>query len=111
MFFGNDVPAVDAADVPADGYLLDVREQDEWDAGHAPEAVHIPMTELNDRAAEIPQDREVFVICRSGARSAQVTVALNQAGWLAKNVADGMQGWHASGLPMDASGDAPPHVA
>ncbi|MFD0901216.1 rhodanese-like domain-containing protein [Actinomadura sediminis] len=107
--FGDDVPAVPAAEVPQDAYLLDVREQDEWDAGHAPEAVHIPMGRLSDRAAEIPRDREVFVICRSGGRSAQVTVALNQAGWLARNVDGGMQAWAAAGRPMEADGD--PYVA
>ncbi|MFC0040622.1 rhodanese-like domain-containing protein [Actinomadura rayongensis] len=111
MFIGDDVPAVDAAEVPADAYLLDVREQDEWVAGHAPEAVHIPMRHLSDRASEIPRDREIYVICRSGGRSAQVTVALNQAGWLARNVAGGMQRWEQAGRPMDTDLDGPPHVA
>jgi rhodanese-related sulfurtransferase len=111
MNFGEDVPAVVAADVPQDGYLLDVREQDEWEAGHAPAAVHIPMGQLSDRAGEIPRDQEVFVICRSGARSAQVTVALNQAGWLAKNVDGGMKDWAAAGRPMEGAGDGPPYVA
>ncbi|MBT2207160.1 MULTISPECIES: rhodanese-like domain-containing protein [Actinomadura] len=109
--FGDDVPAVDAADVPQDGYLLDVREQDEWDAGHAPAAVHIPMGQLSDRAAEIPRDQEVFVVCRSGGRSAQVTVALNQAGWLARNVDGGMKRWAEAGRPMENGGDGPPYVA
>ncbi|GAA0542166.1 MULTISPECIES: rhodanese-like domain-containing protein [Actinomadura] len=111
MNFGDDVPAVRAADVPQDAYLLDVREQYEWDAGHAPAAVHIPMGRLGDRAGEVPRDQEVFVICRSGARSAQVTVALNQAGWLAKNVDGGMKGWAEAGRPMEGGGDGPPHVA
>nr|WP_207400691.1 rhodanese-like domain-containing protein [Actinomadura roseirufa] len=111
MIFGDDVPAVVAADVPQDAYLLDVREQNEWDAGHAPAAVHIPMGQLGDRAAEVPRDQEVFVICRSGARSAQVTVALNQAGWLARNVDGGMKGWAEAGRPMENGGDGPPYVA
>lgn len=111
MIFGEDVPGVGAADVPEDGYLLDVREQDEWDAGHAPEAVHVPMRQLGDRAGEIPRDREVFVICRSGHRSAQVTVALNQAGWLARNVEGGMKSWAEAGRPMEGTGDVPPYVA
>ncbi|TDD93412.1 rhodanese-like domain-containing protein [Actinomadura rubrisoli] len=109
--FGDDVPAVIAADVPQDAYLLDVREQDEWDAGHAPEAVHIPMGQLSDRAGEVPRDQEIFVICRSGARSAQVTVALNQAGWLARNVDGGMKGWAEAGRPMENGGEGPPYVA
>ncbi|MFD0683825.1 rhodanese-like domain-containing protein [Actinomadura fibrosa] len=109
--FGEDVPAVDAAEVPQDAYLLDVREQDEWDAGHAPEAVHIPMGQLGDRAGEIPRDQEVFIICRSGGRSAQVTVALNQAGWLARNVKGGMQRWEEAGRPMEGTGNGEPYVA
>ncbi|WP_119731526.1 rhodanese-like domain-containing protein [Thermomonospora amylolytica] len=111
MFFGQDVPAVGVTEVPQGAYLLDVREQDEWDAGHAPDAVHIPMSELNDRAAEIPQDREVYVVCRVGGRSAQVTVALNNAGWTARNVDGGMQRWAAAGLPMVSETSDEPYVA
>lgn len=111
MIFGEEVPAIDAASVPAEAYLLDVREPGEWAAGHAPEAVHIPMNELTDRAAEIPREREVYVICRSGGRSAQVTIALNNAGWQALNVAGGMQSWEAAGRPMMSESDSPPFVA
>ncbi|WP_433331428.1 rhodanese-like domain-containing protein [Spirillospora sp. CA-294931] len=111
MNFGEDVPAVDAADIPGDAYLLDVREQDEWDAGHAPHAVHISMAELSDRAGEVPRDQDVYVICRSGIRSAQVTVALNQAGWLARNVDGGMKRWAEAGRPMESVSDNPPYVA
>ncbi|SEG76387.1 Rhodanese-related sulfurtransferase [Thermomonospora echinospora] len=111
MFFGEDVPSAKVADVPQDAYLLDVREQDEWDAGHAPAAVHIPMGQLGDRAGEIPQDREVYVICRSGVRSAQVTVALNNAGWTARNVDGGMQEWAGAGRPMVAESGPGPYVA
>ncbi|MQY05219.1 rhodanese-like domain-containing protein [Actinomadura macrotermitis] len=111
MFFGEDVPAVDAAEVPDGGYLLDVREQGEWDAGHAPEAVHIPMYDLNERAGEVPRDQEVYVICRSGVRSAQVAAALNQAGWTAKNVDGGMKRWAEAGRPMETELDGPPRVA
>ena len=68
------------------------------------------MGQLGDRAGEIPRDREIFVICRSGARSAQVTVALNQAGWLAKNVDGGMKGWAEAGRPMENGGDGEPYV-
>ncbi|MEU5881105.1 rhodanese-like domain-containing protein [Spirillospora sp. NPDC047279] len=109
--FGDDVPAVDAAEVPEGAYLLDVREQHEWDAGHAPGAAHISMAELSDRAGEIPRDQDVYVICRSGARSAQVTVALNQAGWLAKNVDGGMKRWAEAGRPMEGDAAGPPYVA
>jgi len=111
MIFGEDVPAVDAADVPDGAYLLDVREDDEWDAGHAPRAVHIPMSELGDRAGEVPQDTDVYVICRSGVRSAQVTVALNNAGWQTLNVDGGMERWVQSGRELTTETGSKPYVA
>ena len=78
MFHSDDAqPAVMSTDVPAGVYLLDVREDDEWAAGHAPDAVHIPVGALSERAAEIPQDGEVYVICRSGARSAYAAQQLS----------------------------------
>jgi rhodanese-related sulfurtransferase len=111
MIFGEDVPAVDAAAVPDGAYLLDVREPDEWQAGHIPDAVHIPMRELGDRAGEIPRAADVYVVCRSGMRSAQVTVALNNAGWQARNVDGGMQRWAEVSRPMISETGATPFVA
>ena len=46
--------------------LLDVRHQDEWDAGHAPDAVLVPLDQLGERSTEIPADQPIVVICRSG---------------------------------------------
>ena len=100
-------PQVPAAQVPGDAYLLDVREPGEWAAGHIPGALHIPLGELNQRYPEIGQERELYVICRSGARSARAAQALAGAGWDARNVSDGMQGWHAAGRPMEADSGAP----
>jgi rhodanese-related sulfurtransferase len=100
-----------STDLPAGVYLLDVREDDEWAAGHAPGAVHIPVGTLSERAAEIPQDREVYVICRSGARSAYATQALTGAGWKAVNVSDGMTGWAVAGKPMVSETGGEPFVA
>jgi rhodanese-related sulfurtransferase len=105
------VPEVQASAVPADGWLLDVREPDEWVAGHAPEARHIPLRELGSRSGEIPANETVYVICRSGNRSARATEALNGAGWQAVNVAGGMHEWEAAGRPMVAESGAQPHVA
>jgi rhodanese-related sulfurtransferase len=105
------VPGVPAAGVPSGAYLLDVRESDEWAAGHAPGAQHIPLGELSARSAEIPRDTAVYVICRSGARSARATQSLTGAGWQALNVTDGMHGWEAAGLPMTTDSGAPPFVA
>ena len=82
------------------GFLLDVREQEEWDAGHAPEATHVPMSVITSRAEEIPRDRLVVSVCRSGGRSAAVAQALQEAGWEAVNLAGGMEAWKATGLPV-----------
>ena len=105
------VPEMQASAVPGDGWLLDVREHDEWVAGHAPDARHIPLGELGGRTAEIPADFTVYVICRSGHRSGLATEALNGAGWQAINVAGGMQAWAAAGRAMISESGAPPRVA
>lgn len=110
MTNGGVVPQVPAAEVPAGAYLLDVREYEEWDAGHVPGAVHIPLGELGARHTELDRDRPLYVICRSGHRSAHAAHALAGAGWDASNVADGMTGWQAAGLPM-TSESGQPYVA
>jgi len=94
------VPSVAATEVPDDGVLIDVREPDEWTAGHAPHAVHVPMGELPARLAELPEDGQVYLVCRGGGRSARATAYLNQNGWEAVNVDGGMKAWAAAGRPM-----------
>ena len=79
------------------GVLLDVREPEEWEAGHAPDATWIPMSELGQRLAEVPRDRRIVALCRSGARSEKVAEALVQRGYDAMNLAGGMQAWAADG--------------
>ena len=110
MIFGEDIPAIDASAVPEGAYLLDVREIDEWVAGHAPEAVHIPMSEIGERAGEVPSDVDVYVVCRVGGRSAQVTIALNNGGWQARNVDGGMMRWAQIGRPLVAESDKAPEI-
>jgi rhodanese-related sulfurtransferase len=105
------VPEVPVSAVPEDGWLLDVREPDEWIAGHVPGACHIPLGDLGQRTAEIPRDQAVYVICRSGHRSGQATRALTGAGWQAVNVAGGMQQWAAQGRAMVTDTGAQPYVA
>ncbi len=106
-------PEISLTDLPDDAVLLDVREDDEWEAGHAPAAAHVAMTGLADRLGEIPDGDPVYVICRSGGRSARVTEYLNANGWNAVNVAGGMLGWERAGRPMQGSvntPDDPPRV-
>jgi rhodanese-related sulfurtransferase len=85
------------ASVASGSWLLDVREQDEWDRGHAPDAHLIPMGSIMDRIDEIPTDERVLVVCHSGYRSWQVTKALVAAGYDAVNVAGGMEAWQSAG--------------
>ncbi|HTI22208.1 MAG TPA: rhodanese-like domain-containing protein [Kutzneria sp.] len=107
----QDLPTTSVDQVPVDAVLLDVREQDEWDAGHAPQAIHIPLGELAERVGEVPQDSgEVYVVCRMGGRSARAAMYLNQSGWDAVNVAGGMQVWHQQGFPLVAAEGVVPEV-
>jgi rhodanese-related sulfurtransferase len=100
------VPQIDVvtarAEQAAGALVLDVREQDEWDAGHAPGAVHIPMSELQQRFGELPDAEATLVICRSGSRSDVVAAAFTRIGRPGcANVAGGMQAWVIAGLPME----------
>lgn len=107
------VPASPVLTLPEDVVLLDVRENDEWTAGHAPQALHIPMRQVPQRLDEITAafpEPPVYVVCRSGGRSAEVTAYLAQAGYDAVNVDGGMSSWAAAGRPMVAETSAPPTV-
>jgi rhodanese-related sulfurtransferase len=103
---------VSVADVADGAFLLDVREDDEWTAGHVPGAVHVPMMEIPARADEVPDDRDVVVVCRMGQRSAQVVAYLRQHGWdRAVNLDGGMTSWDAAGRPMVSEDGGVPRVA
>jgi rhodanese-related sulfurtransferase len=109
--FGQQVPAVAAVEVATDAYLLDVREDDEWSAGHAPDAHHLPMMQVPARMGEIPNDGDVVVVCRSGGRSSQVVAYLMNNGWdNVRNLDGGMHDWAAAGRPMVSESGAPAHV-
>ncbi|MER5929793.1 rhodanese-like domain-containing protein [Streptomyces sp. NPDC002054] len=110
MHFGT-LPTVGVDALGPDSFILDVREDDEWAAGHAEGALHIPMSEFVARFGELteaaPQGRQIHVMCRVGGRSAQVTQYLVQQGIDAVNVDGGMQVWEASGRPVvDSAGGA-----
>jgi len=98
------------ADLPTARVLLDVRENDEWAAGHAADAVHVPMTELLGRLHVVPDAAPLYVICRSGGRSERVAQYLNAHGWEAVNVVGGMLVWAGMGLPLVTDSAATPEV-
>jgi rhodanese-related sulfurtransferase len=94
----------------SDFHLLDVREQDEWDAGHIEGAQHIPLGQLGDRLGEVPKDRTVVSVCRSGGRSGRATEGLRAMGYRAENLEGGVTAWSKAGLPLVARGGAPGRV-
>lgn len=109
----SEVPTVRVADLPADlpddFVLLDVREDDEWEAGHAPGALHVPLGQVPARLDEIP-DGEVHVICRSGGRSGQAVAWLTRNGYDVVNVAGGMHAWVDANRPVVSETGADPVV-
>ncbi|WP_299036350.1 rhodanese-like domain-containing protein [uncultured Pseudokineococcus sp.] len=105
----DDLRSVPAADVPADAVLVDVREDDEWAAGHAPGAVHLPMGDLPARLAELPEG-DVHVVCRSGGRSARAAAWLQQNGVDAVDVSGGMGAWFEAGRPVVSETGQEPRI-
>lgn len=105
------MPSVTAPQVEPNVFLLDVREPDEWAAGHAPDAHHIPMMDVPARVAEIPADAEVVVVCRSGGRSGQVVGYLMNQGWdNLRNLDGGMRAWAAAGRDVVSEDGQPARV-
>ncbi|MFG1934533.1 rhodanese-like domain-containing protein [Mycobacterium sp. NPDC048908] len=99
-----EVAQAQIADVPTtlDGsvVLLDVREDDEWQRGHAPGAQHIPMGQVPARLDEIDQDATLYVVCQAGGRSQRVAQYLARNGYTPVNVTGGMLAWAGAGRPV-----------
>lgn len=81
-------------------FVLDVREPAEYEEGHVPSAVLIPLGEVAARVGEVPRDRPVFVICRSGRRSLAGARTLAAAGIDSTSVRGGTMAWIAAGYPV-----------
>ena len=90
----------------AGALLVDVREQDEWDAGHAPDALHLPLGDLGERRGELSGRGRIVLICRSGARSELAASLLASAGISAENLSGGMQAWAREGQPLEPADGA-----
>ena len=87
--------------------LLDVREDDEWQRGHAPDAQHIPMGDVPARIDEIDREKELFVICHAGGRSLRVAQYLQRNGFEPVNVDGGMLSWAQAGRPVVTDAGTP----
>ena len=84
----------------AGAFILDVRQPEEWNTIHIPDATLIPLGELASRVSELPKDQEIVVVCHSGNRSAQGRDILLQAGFTnVTSMAGGMTQWEAAGYP------------
>jgi len=96
-----DPPQVADELAASSGVLVDVREAHEYRAGRAASALHIPLGQLAGRAAELPRDRPIFLICATGNRSKVAAHILLNAGFSrAVNVRGGTVAWMRHGLPM-----------
>jgi rhodanese-related sulfurtransferase len=83
-------------------FILDVRTSAEWTQGHIPGSILIPLDQLSGRLSEVPRDRDVVVVCRTGVRSAQGLQILQQAGFTrAASMTGGMTAWQAAGYPVE----------
>ena len=81
-------------------FILDVRQPEEWNEVHVPDSTLIPLGELAARAAELPKDQEIVIVCHSGNRSAQARDLLLGAGFTqVTSMADGLNQWKAAGYP------------
>lgn len=104
--FGGGSAAVNAADaktrIDSDKslFILDVRQPDEFRAGHIAGSKLIPLNELSSRMNELPKDKPILCVCRSGSRSGAATGQLTRAGYDAVNLRGGMTSWQMSGYPV-----------
>jgi rhodanese-related sulfurtransferase len=94
-------PQEAAARLESGAVLIDVREADEFQNIHAVGATLIPLSEFTDRYSEMPQDKEIILICAGGVRSAQAAQYAAERGYKTTNLEGGTNAWVAAGLPTE----------
>ena len=88
----------------AGAQIVDVRTDEEWAAGRAPDALHVPLDELGTAAEQLDPERPVVFYCRVGERSAMAAEAFKASGWDAYTVEGGLMAWAEQGLPLEPEG-------
>lgn len=100
------VPEIDVDELArlreAGAPVIDVRETDEWEEFRVPGATLVPLIEVPDRVGELPTDETIYIVCRSGGRSAKAVAFLRSQGLDAVNVAGGSLAWAEAGNPVDS---------
>lgn len=110
----DQIPNVLVDQLPSPAVVLDVREDEEWTAGHIEGARHVPMFQVPNHiqyAEDLTPETPIVVVCKMGGRSAQVTAWLRQNGYDAVNLDGGMLAWAGSGRPMISEDGQTPRVA
>ena len=98
-------PSTSATEAHESGaVILDVRERNEWKAGHAPGSKNIPLSTLAKRTGELQPGRRYVAVCRTGGRSRSAVAQLRAAGFDVVNLKGGMHAWTRSGLPLEPRG-------
>jgi len=96
----GDNPLADWSQLGAEGtFLLDVRDPDEFEEGHIPGAVNLPLNELRTRMSELPREREIAIYCGVGQRAYYATRILIQNGYRARNLAGGIRTYNEGMAP------------
>ena len=93
-----------------DLHLLDVREPEEWQAGHIAGSQHIPLGQLRERLGDVPKDQTILTVCRHGNRSEAAARGLRTLGYTVENLEGGATAWARAGLPLEADGGGPGRV-
>lgn len=98
----DEITVEDLAALPPGAFVLDVRNPDEHAEARVPGVTLLPLQELESRIGEVPDGETVYVICRSGARSARAAEFLGTNGIHAVNVAGGTLAWIESGRAVES---------